>query len=172
MKAEDFDVHDLQHFDSHTEMKHFNASDNSMDPLSILENDGWKKTDVEIMVPSKEKNPNGNGRPFSVSGLVYQLLIAVIKAAFSEQSSKLFTPFKRIWKLPVTRQEQRLYDKLYTSDAWIEAHDELQKQRRDDGCKLERVVAGLMFWSDSTHLAHFGNTLTWLLYLFFGNLSK
>ncbi|KIK35833.1 hypothetical protein CY34DRAFT_35436, partial [Suillus luteus UH-Slu-Lm8-n1] len=145
-----------------------------MDPSSILENDGWKKTDVEIMVPSKEKNPNGNGRPFSVSGLVYRPLIAVIKAAFSEQSSKLFhfTPFKRVWKSPVTGQEQRLYDELYTSDAWIEAHDELQKQRRDDDCKLERVVAGLMFWSDSTRLAHFGNASTWPLYLFFGNLSK
>jgi Plavaka transposase len=174
MKAEDFNVHDLQHFDAHTEMKRFNASDNSMDPSSILENDGWKKTDVEIIVPSKEKNRNGNGRPFSVSGLVYRPLTAVIKAAFSEQSSKWFhfTPFKRVWKSPVTGQEQRLYDELYTSDAWIEAHDELQKQRRDDGCKLERVVAGLMFWSDSTRLAHFGNASTWPLYLFFGNLSK
>ena len=46
------------------------------------------------------------------------------------------------------------------------------KQRREDGYKLERVVAGLMFWSDSTQLAQFGDASAWPIYLFFGNLSK
>lgn len=174
MNAEDFDVHDLRHFDARTEMNRFNVSEDSADTISILENDGWKQAGVEIMVPSREKNLNGNGHSFSVSGLFYRPLNAVIRAAFSERSSKWFhlTPFKRLWKSPVTGQEQRLYDELYTSDAWIQAHDELQKQRRDDGCKLERVVAGLMFWSDSTRLAQFGNASAWPLYLFFGNMSK
>ncbi|KIO10576.1 hypothetical protein M404DRAFT_129392, partial [Pisolithus tinctorius Marx 270] len=65
-----------------------------------------------------------------------------------------------------------LYDELYTSDAWNTAHDDVQKQRRDDGCMLERVIAGLMFWSDSTHLTQFGHATAWPVYLFFGNLSK
>ena len=72
----------------------------------------------------------------------------------------------------MTGAEQQLYDELYTSDAWNEAHDELQKQRRDDGCKLEKVIAGLMFWSDATHLAQFGSASAWPVYLFFGNQSK
>ena len=83
-----------------------------------------------------------------------------------------FTPFKHIWKSPVTGQEQRLYDELYTSDAWNKAHDDMQKQRRDDGCNLEHVIAGLMFWSDGTQLAQFGHAKAWPVYLFFGNLSK
>ena len=58
------------------------------------------------------------------------------------------------------------------SDAWITAHDDLQKQQRDDGCTLERVIAGLMFWSDATHLAQFGHASAWPVYLFFGNQSK
>jgi hypothetical protein len=174
MQADDFDIHDLEHFDAHTEMGHFNAAEDNAPKTSLLEGDGWKQADVEIMVPTKEKNRNGNGRPFSVCGLFYRPLIAVIQAAFSEPSSKLFhlTPFRRIWKSPTTGREQRLYDELYTSDAWIKAQDELQKQRRDDGCRLERVVAGLMFWSDSTRLAHFGSASTWPIYLFFGNMSK
>lgn len=174
IQADDFDIHDLEHFDAHTEMRRFNAAEDSAPKTSLLEGDDWKQADVEIMVPSKEKNRNGNGRPFSVSGLFYRPLIAVIQAAFSEPSSKLFhlTPFRRIWKSPTTGCEQRLYDELYTSDAWIQAQDELQKQRRDDGCRLERVVAGLMFWSDSTRLAQFGSASTWPLYLFFGNMSK
>ena len=30
----------------------------------------------------------------------------------------------------------------------------------------------MMVWSDSTHLAEFGNASLWPIYLFFGNQSK
>jgi hypothetical protein len=40
------------------------------------------------------------------------------------------------------------------------------------GCSLERVIAGLMFFSDATHLANFGTAKAWPLYLYFGNLTK
>ena len=48
----------------------------------------------------------------------------------------------------------------------------LQQQPPEVGCTLERVIASLMLWSDSTHLANFGTASLWLLYLFFGNQSK
>ncbi|KAG2051821.1 hypothetical protein BDR06DRAFT_983417 [Suillus hirtellus] len=174
LRAEDFNLKDFENFNPDAQMKHFDASKDHMDIPGIFQQDGWKETDVKIMVPSKEKNLKGNGCMFLVSGLLYRPLIAVIKAAFSEQLSKRFhlTPFKHIWKSPVTGREQQLYGELYTSDAWIQAHNELQKQRREDSCKLERVIAGLMFWSDSTHLTQFGNASAWPVYLFFGNLSK
>ncbi|KIK11948.1 hypothetical protein PISMIDRAFT_121800, partial [Pisolithus microcarpus 441] len=110
---------------------------------------------------------------FAVPGLMYRPLTLVIKAAFSEPVSKWFhfIPFKRIWK-SASGQEQRIYDELYSSDVWNKAHDEIQKQKRDDNCRLERVIAGLMFWSDSTQLAQFGHSSAWPVYLFFGNLSK
>ncbi|KIK11741.1 hypothetical protein PISMIDRAFT_122141 [Pisolithus microcarpus 441] len=129
---------------------------------------------VDIQVPSREKCSEGKERVFTVHGLAYRPLISVIRAAFTEAASEQFhlTPFKRIWKSPVTGREQRLYDELYTSDIWIKAHDDVQKQRREDGCTLERVIAGLMFWSDSTHLAQFGHATAWPVYLFFGNLTK
>lgn len=77
-----------------------------------------------------------------------------------------------MWRNPNTGDEQRIYDELYTTDAWNEAQDEILKQQRSDGCKLERVIAGLMLWSDSTHLAQFGHATAWPIYMFFGNLSK
>ena len=40
------------------------------------------------------------------------------------------------------------------------------------GCTLETVVAAIMLWSDSTHLANFGNAALWPIYMFIGNLSK
>ncbi|KAG1770415.1 hypothetical protein EV702DRAFT_1202455 [Suillus placidus] len=128
LKAEDFDLHDFEHFDLDVQMKHFDNSEDSTD-MGALQQDEWKQANVDIMVLSKEKNPEGNGHPFSVSGLFYWPLIAVIQAAFSEPSSKWFhlTPFKWIWKSSVTRQEQQLYDELYTLDAWIQAYDKLHK---------------------------------------------
>jgi hypothetical protein len=39
----------------------------------------------------------------------------------------------------------------------INAHIELQKQPPEEGCTLKPIVAALMFWSDLTHLANFGN---------------
>lgn len=80
--------------------------------------------------------------------------------------------FPKVWQSPMTGEEQPVYDELYTSDAWNEAQEEVLKQRRTDGCKLERVIAGLMLWSDLTHLAQFGRASAWPIYLFFGNLSK
>ncbi|KAJ3978878.1 hypothetical protein F5890DRAFT_1648863, partial [Lentinula detonsa] len=68
-----------------------------------------------------------------------------------------------------------LYSELYNSDAFIQEHDVVQQlpappEQLD--CKLKRVVLGLMFWSDSTHLASFGNASLWPVYMMFGNLSK
>ena len=121
-----------------------------------------------------KKNHEGNGQKFTVGDLLHRPILNVIQAVSAEALSKSFhlTPFKWVWKSPVTGREQRVYDELYASDAWNEAHDEIMKQRREDGCKLERVVAGLMFWSDSTRLAQFGHASAWPIYLFFGNLSK
>ena len=72
----------------------------------------------------------------------------------------------------MTGHEERIFDELYTSDAWNDAHDEIQKQQLGNGCKLERVITGLMFWSDVTHLTQFGSASAWPVYLFFGNQSK
>lgn len=39
-------------------------------------------------------------------------------------------------------------------------------------CTLERVIVGLMFWSDATQLANFGYAKAWPLYLFLANQSN
>ena len=129
---------------------------------------------IEISVPMREKNNKGSGRIFPVEGFHYRPITDVVRAVFAEVSLKIFhlTPFKKLWQSPVTGREQCVYNEVYMSDAWIQAQDKIMKQRRDNSCKLERVVAGLMFWSDSTQLAQFGHASTWPIYLFLGNLSK
>ena len=174
LQADNFDSHDLQGFNAHTEMKHFDRSENTLDEGNPLWQDGWKESSINILVPIQECNPDGNGHQFTIKGLFHWPLTAVIHTVFSGKDAKWFhlTPFKRIWRSPATGHKQCLYDELYTSDVWNEAHNALQKERHDDGCKLERAIAGLMFWSDATHLAQFGNASAWPVYLFFGNQSK
>ena len=53
-----------------------------------------------------------------------------------------------------------------------DAYEELQRQVPEPNCELERIVCGLMFYSDSTHLANFGDASLWSLYMYFGNQSK
>lgn len=132
----------------------------------------WREVsvDIEIPVPIRNAVP----KIFRVPGLYFRSITSVIRDTWSSTTSRRFhlTPFKRIHVNPSTGQKTRLYDEVYTSDAWIEAHDKLQKQPNDPGCKLEKVIAGLMFWSDSTHLTNFGTASVWPLYMYFANLSK
>ncbi|KAG2058593.1 hypothetical protein BDR06DRAFT_980408 [Suillus hirtellus] len=175
LKAKDFSLDDVpDDFNAHTEMMRFDVSKATLDTNGIFQRDSWRESVAEILVPTRERNTAGNRQLFTVPGFHYWPLVAVICAAFSEASLHWFhlTSFKQFWKSPLTGQEQRLYDELYTSDAWNKAHDELHEQKRDNGCQLEWVIAGLMFWSDATHLAQFGNASAWPVYLFFGNQSK
>ncbi|KIM70496.1 hypothetical protein SCLCIDRAFT_18613 [Scleroderma citrinum Foug A] len=154
--ADDFKLKDLSGFNADTAIRNMDRKEASLTSDSkSLEQDGWKTdVNVDIKVPSHEKRSEGSERKFTATSKRFHL-----------------TPFKRMWKSPTTGKLQRLYDELYTSDAWNEAHDAIQKQWQE-GCTLEWVIAGLMFWSDSTHLAQFGHATTWPVYLCFGNLSK
>ncbi|KIK13410.1 hypothetical protein PISMIDRAFT_118968 [Pisolithus microcarpus 441] len=169
--AKDFRTEDLQGFNAHTEMKWFYASEKSLHADHTFHKDGWTEASIPIEIPTRDRNPCGNGQTFTIPSFFYHKLTMVIEAAFSSHSSKYFhlMPFWCIWQSPITGKEQRLFDELYTSDAWIRAHDEVQKQRCNDGCTLEWVIAGLMFWSDATHLTQFAHASAWPVYLFFGN---
>ncbi|KAG1844851.1 hypothetical protein DFJ58DRAFT_731120 [Suillus subalutaceus] len=95
-------------------------------------------------------------------------------SAFADIQASAFhlSPFKHLWKYPLDSHEERIYDELYTSDSWMAAQDEVQKLPKEPGCGLERVAAGLMFFSDATHLANFRMAKAWPLYMYFGNLTK
>ena len=98
----------------------------------------------------------------------------MIKVTWGAASSLPFhlLPFRHIYVDPKTGKETRIFDEVYTSESFEIAHNNLQKQPPEPGCKLERVIAGLMFWSDSMHLANFGTAKVWPLYMQFANLSK
>jgi hypothetical protein len=171
INAEDFKVEDLASFSAHRENHIFDESEktgpNNGAPWL---KDGWSESTVDIEIPAGIKN--ALPRTFSVPGLHHRSIVEVIRAAFAEVTALQFhlTPFKRF--RTTATGEERVYDEVCASDAWLEAHNALQKSPQEAGCKLERVIAGLMWWSDSTHLANFGTAKVWPLYLYFANLSK
>jgi hypothetical protein len=171
ISADDFRASDLAGFNAHRENKVLDDSDKPGPGGTPWIKDGWKDTTVDVEIPSGVKN--APPRTFSVPGLHHRSIVQVIRAAFAETAALQFhlTPFKR-FRTTASGTEERVYDEVYASDAWIEVHNTLQKAPREPDCTLERVIAGLMWWSDSTHLANFGTAKAWPLYLYFANLSK
>ncbi|KAF8992499.1 hypothetical protein BDQ17DRAFT_1432346 [Cyathus striatus] len=143
--APDFKLEDLTGFDASKEVQ-------KIDKLKFKDDEhlpnGWMKASLSIPMPcSKVSFPSEADAPkFEVQALYYRKLVDVIKSAFEEHSSEDFhiTPFAEYWQpQPDVPPEQ-----------------------------LEVVVAGIMLWSDSTHLISFGNASLWPIYLYIGNLSK
>jgi hypothetical protein len=175
LSSPEFTLEGLGTFDAHRENKRMDNAIAAVESNTPSSCDGWEEIKVDILIPvASTAKPPPPSRIFSVPGLHYRSLVEVIKAAWSEDMAKRFhlSPFKRMHVHPETKVETRVYDEAYTSDIWIEAHDDLQKQPNEPGCQLEKAIAGLMFWSDSTHLTNFGTAKVWPLYLYFANLSK
>ena len=147
---------------------------------------------MDIVISTREKSKVGNGQTFTIDSFHYRPILEVIRAVFTDPLVKQFhlMPFRKvnrgvfpltdndiptlqqIWWSPLTREEQAVHDELYMTEAWNTAQDEIQKQRRTDRCNLERVIVGIILWSDSMQLVQFSHASAWPIYLFFRNLSK
>ncbi|KAJ7894119.1 hypothetical protein B0H13DRAFT_1624914 [Mycena leptocephala] len=167
-----FNVEDLKGFDAERAEKQ--AEKDAADAFPLLKD--FQTASVDIEVPSgSAKIPS---RIFSVPGLYYRSLVTVIKAAFADPLSRHFhfTPFKLFHKVRSTAAQIRVFSEIYNSNAFIKEHDNVRLRGAlpPDALdrKLEKIVAALMFWSDSTHLANFGTAKLWPIYMRFGNLSK
>ena len=85
----------------------------------------FQTADIDIEVPSGTSGiPPGT---FSVSGLVYRKLTAIIQASFlSPLASHFhFLPFKLSHRSPSGIEEQ-VFSEVYNSDVFIKEHDNVQ----------------------------------------------
>ncbi len=164
-----FNLEELKGFNVARENKHSDASEEKS-----LFMDSFQAASIDIEVPSGVK-----GVPpaiFSVPGLLYRKLTAVIQAAFSSPLAPHFhlTPFK-LFHVYAGGEQQRVFSEVYNSDVYIEEHDKVQRAPLppdEPNCKREKIVFGLMVWSDSTHLTNFGTAKLWPIYSFFSGISK
>ena len=147
-----------------------------LDKSNSIVQDGWKKESVKIraliegaQLTNEKKHPE-----IEIKGLHHRRLVDIIAESLSQSDAWLmhYTPYKEYWKPTGSSQPQRIYGELYSSDAWLEAHEELQTSPSVPNDDIENVVLPLMLWSDSTHLTNFGSASLWPLYMYFGGYSK
>jgi hypothetical protein len=169
---EDFDVSDLKDFSAARELRRLDTTE---DEAAFSGEAGWRESSVKIPLPvDKQKLKESTALKFEIPGVWHRDLLEVICTAFQDTKAQFYhlTPFRLFWKPTPDSEPERVITDLYNSDAFLQEHESLQQQPRELGCDLERVVAAIMVWSDSTHLANFGQASLWPIYLFLGNQSK
>ncbi|KAH9478019.1 hypothetical protein JR316_0010254 [Psilocybe cubensis] len=171
--ADDFDKNHLKNFSAKREFSRLDETDAQ---FPISSSNTWKTSTVKLSLPA-ENVPHcaeSEAPVLEVPNVHHRSLVEVIKSALEDESTNNFhyTPFCLFWQPTKESTPERVVSELYNSEAFYEEHVRLQQQPREPGCTLEVAIAGLMLWSDSTHLAQFGNASLWPIYLFFGNQSQ
>lgn len=139
------------------------------------EDAGWLKDSVTINVPFHQRMAHPGIQSYTIPDFYHRSIVAILKEKLSDPVHHQhfhYEPYKLYWEPRGDGHPVRVHGEMYSSDAFIEAHRELQDSPPEPGCDLPRVVAGLMFWSDSTHLASFSDAKLWPLYMYCGNDSK
>ena len=144
-------------------------------PEQLLAGPGWTNTAVNIKVPFHKRTAKPEVYDYYAGDMYHRTIISVIREKPSNpQHDELFhyQPYNLLWHHADSPAPINVHGELYTSEAFIQAHRDLQESPPEPECNLERVVVALMFWSDATHLTSFGNAKLWPCYMFFGNESK
>lgn len=164
---------DFRGFNAKRERQRLEESSNQLEE----ESPGvWQEGSVEIKLPAEDKvrRPDGedSAPTFEVGGIQYRSLLKTIYGALDEPNAPPlhYTPYKEFWQPIENGPIERVYGELYASDAWLEAHDVLQKLPRED--EIDNFVLPIILYSDSTHLANFGTASLWPLYAYLGGISK
>ena len=105
--------------------------------------DGWKEPAVEIDLPTGVRGSETETEKisFTVSGLHHWSLLLVLKSAIIDPCTASwlhFSPSIWFWVKPSGLKVQCI-DEVYTSDAQIDAHNELQKQPNELDTFLKRL---------------------------------
>lgn len=168
--AEDFSQEELQDFSAAREGKQMDKAQVFSESSQFHSSDGWHETSLEIPLPcEKVKFPSEADAPkFTVQGLYYRKFTEVLKSAYEEVSAKSYhtKPFKLFWQSNRNQPPKQIISELYTANTMLDEQAKIGAVPHAPGCTLETVVAAIMLWSDSTHLANFSNAALWPVYMF------
>ncbi|KAJ7649404.1 hypothetical protein DFH06DRAFT_996491 [Mycena polygramma] len=183
LQQEDFDIAHLKDFSTARENKRLDESTGLDSQGDASTSNKWKTASIKIKLPAPGVCvEEDDAAEFEVPGLQYRPLLDVLVEAFQSPAFEEFhiTPFQYRWDrnydpdnpdvdLDSPDGHETIYSEIYTARPMLRAHIGLPPSPTPN---LETIIAAYMFWSDSTHLANFGNASLWPLYTFFGNLSK
>lgn len=178
LKQPGFDVKDVANVNWKAAFKALgsNASDLPEADGAWIQDDGWLTTPITIDVPFHHRLKDRGVKPYLACKFRHRSILSVIKEKVGQAADSShfhYHPFKAAWKRTSESVELELFGELYASRAFREADENVQRRPSNpENEGMERVVVGLMIWSDATQLTSFGNTSLWPCYLFFGNDSK
>ena len=175
----EFDSSELHDFNAVTATRRFDREHFSKSGPTLKAGDGWKEGSVRIRVPcTREKQKEDDAPEFVVDGILYRDVVEVITAELEDPDAFdniHTTPYEEWWYPHPGRDPVRIYSETYNSDAMLQADKEMRDNLRaipGPGDDLETFIVSALLYSDSTHLASFGNASLWPMYLYLGNVSK
>jgi hypothetical protein len=130
--------------------------------------------------PPPSSKADIDGAPLPIGTFHYRPICEVIRETFSRDPAARsfhYHPYKQTHHPPTnpTLPTERVYDELYSSDAWIQEDAKIQTIKIDQSAPehdLPRAIAAIMLWSDETLLNTFSQNKAWPIYMFFGNQPK
>ena len=130
--------------------------------------------------PLPSKDTYIPGAQISIPGFQHRSICEVIQETFSQDPAARtfhYHPYEQTYHSPLdpTHPIERVYDEVFTSDAWLREDAKIQMARIDPSKPehgLPRVIAAITLWSDETVLNPFGQNKAWPVYIFFGNQPK
>ena len=151
-------------------------------PIDRDSEDGWEEADgdwtdtpIKIKVPFHRRTLHPGQEEFVAGTLRHRKLVSVIWEKILTPSSHRhlhFEPYELYWQPNESSEPLRVHGELYSSEAFIDVHQTLQDSPGELGCDLPKVVVGLMFASDATHLTAFSDAKLSPIYLGIRNESK
>lgn len=176
LMKQDFKLEELKGFKATSETKRMDDSQARKEG-NFAGFDGWTEATVQIRLPAGDSKKGGKEETaplFNVPGVWHRDLIEVITSAWQEDTTLDFhiKPYQQFFKRSPDTPPERVYGEAYTSDVFLQMDADVRALPTEPGCTLERVAVPIMLWSDSTHLANFGNASMWPVYMQFANQSK
>ena len=110
------------------------------------EDGGWIRKDITISVPFPRRSLHPGPRDYTVSNFYRRPLLSIIREALSDPvrcRSFRFEPYSLRWNRSCEDNDINVYGELFSSEAFISAHRDLQDV--PTSCPLPRRVVGLHF---------------------------
>lgn len=175
--AEDYDKAHLEGFKASRENARMDSyqAKSRRDGTFSSEN-GWQEHTVKLRMPAeKVKFASEEEAPiFEVPGLFHRDILSIIRSAYtSDTFYELNTmPYKEYVQRSPDQTPEAVIGEGYSAEAHYEFWEEVQSAPRPSGDTMEHIVAVGMVWSDSTHLANFGDASLWPGYWYHEGHSK
>ena len=176
IRHQDFNPSELEDFNAVTATRRFEREHFSKPGTSLKAGDGWKEGSVKIRVPcTKVQQKESEAPEFTIDGILYRDVVEVVKSELKDPDAFEnihVVPHKEWWRPHPGKDPIRVYSETYNSDAMLQADAKMRENLGPLQDNLEAFIVEALLYSDSTHLASFGNASLWPIYLFLGNISK